>query len=526
MMIYKDAPGIWKEYQEGRAYNEGIDLYDTVEKNENFYTGKQWEGVNAPDLEKPVLNFLKRVVSYLIATVVSDDVAASLTPQRQDPQGDLAAKALSSELMRIMEQAKLTSLNRDLVRNTAVDGDGCYYLYFDPEVEMGQEAKGDIRIELTDNTRILFGNPYQTEVQKQPYILLVQRNRLETVREEAKRRGVRDIDCIRPDSGEAMDREADGKLVTVLIKLWKDEKSGTIHFTRSTQDVLLQPETDTGYRLYPVAYWSWERVKNSYRGQAAITGLIPNQIFVNKLWAMAMEHQKKLAFPKLFYDATKIDQWTNKVGQAIKVRGNPNEAVAATFRAGDMSAQVLELVDRTIRYTKEFMGANDAALGSVRPDNTSAIIALQQANAVPLQLQKLGFYQFIEDAIRVMLEIMRVDFGSRYIFLPNEDGIKEEILYDFSKVDLDALQLRVDVGASAYWSQLTQMQTMDNLFAKGIITDAITYLEGVPDEYVKGKNQIIAKLKAKKAEEGMKGEAAQGGESVGEVPTLPDTAAY
>ena len=129
LMIYKDAPGIWKEYQEGRAYNEGMDLYDTVEKNENFYTGKQWEGVNAPDLEKPVLNFLKRVVSYLIATVVSDDVAASLTPQRQDPQGARAAKALSSELGRIMEQAKLTSLNRDLVRNTAVDGDGCYYLY-------------------------------------------------------------------------------------------------------------------------------------------------------------------------------------------------------------------------------------------------------------------------------------------------------------------------------------------------------------------------------------------------------------
>ena len=34
-----------------------------------------------------------------------------------------------------------------------------------------------------------------------------------------------------------------------------------------------------------------------------------------------------------------------------------------------------------MQFTKEFSGATDAALGSVRPDNTSAIIALQKASS-------------------------------------------------------------------------------------------------------------------------------------------------
>ena len=68
---------LWKEYSDGVDYNESIGLYETVRKNENFFIGNQWEGVNAPDLEKPVLNVLKRCVSYFLAMLSSDDIAAT-----------------------------------------------------------------------------------------------------------------------------------------------------------------------------------------------------------------------------------------------------------------------------------------------------------------------------------------------------------------------------------------------------------------------------------------------------------------
>ena len=73
-MIFKKPSGIWQEYQKALQFNESIDLVEKVKNNENFFLGRQWEGVNAPDLDKPVFNILKRVVNYFIAMLVSDDI--------------------------------------------------------------------------------------------------------------------------------------------------------------------------------------------------------------------------------------------------------------------------------------------------------------------------------------------------------------------------------------------------------------------------------------------------------------------
>mgnify|MGYP000003549762 CR=1 FL=1 len=47
------------EYQAGVQFNQGIQLYDCVNVNENFFIGKQWEGVHSNGLPTPVFNFLK-----------------------------------------------------------------------------------------------------------------------------------------------------------------------------------------------------------------------------------------------------------------------------------------------------------------------------------------------------------------------------------------------------------------------------------------------------------------------------------
>lgn len=73
MRIKTTPQEIWNEYEKGVSYNQsqGVNLYETVRQNENFFIGRQWEGVNAPDLEKPVINILKRVVSFFISTIAS-----------------------------------------------------------------------------------------------------------------------------------------------------------------------------------------------------------------------------------------------------------------------------------------------------------------------------------------------------------------------------------------------------------------------------------------------------------------------
>ncbi len=486
---------IYHEYEDGVAYNTSIGLYDTVKQNEQFYLGRQWEGLVAPDLDKPVLNFLKRVSSYIVAMLVSDDIGIELTPFHRTEENEHSCELLKNEIEQVIERAKAKTLTRDMLRNCVVDGDGCFYWYFDPFAGGPQAVKGEVKVELVDNTRVLFGNPFVADVQKQPYIILVKREQIDAVRERAAQFGGKQTD-IKPDhEGPLYSEEGYNPrdLVTVLVKLYR--KDGRVYFTEVTRDAVVRPETDTGYTLYPVSYMNFEKVKNSYHGQALITGLIPNQIAVNKLWAMAIHHQHTMAFPKIFYDRMKIKQWSNRVGEAIGVSGNPNEAVTAAFRAPDMSAQLTEIVDRTIQYTKEFMGASDAVLGTVKPDNASAIIAVQKATAAPLELQKLSLYQFVEDYVRIVAEMICAHYGSRVVTYTDADGEQRNESFDFGTINLEELALEVNIGASSYWSELTQLGTLDNLFAKGVITDALLYLESVPDSYIKNKNKIMAKLK-------------------------------
>ena len=507
------ASSIWQEYQKGVTYNTRMQIYDTVKKNENFYIGKQWEGLRAPDLAKPVINVLKRVVSYFISMIVSDDVGATFTPFQKSDRLEREAKILSDQVEQVIEQANVKALSREALRDAAVDGDGCLYFYFDPDAESGQEARGRICAELLPNTSVYFGNPYDAQVQAQPYIILAMRKTLEAVREEARELGVSKAEtaAIVPDEDRNRYDPSGGEddaLVTVLLKFWRQD--GEIWAAKATHDVMLREPWSTGYTRYPLALLPWEKMKNAYHGVSAISAMIPNQIAINQLFAMAIHHVKTMAFPKVIYDASKIPNWSNKVGQAIGTIGNPNDAVATGFRAPDMSAQVLELIERLTQKTLEFMGASDAALGNVQPNNTSAIIATQKASAMPLELQRLAFYRFTEEYVRIIVDMIREDYGLRRVNV-TEDGVDRSVLFDFSEISDANLSMQVDVGAATYWSELMQIQTMDNLFTKGIITDAITYLEGVPDRYIRGKGKILDKLR----------EAQQQAEAQQNQPALP-----
>ena len=141
------------EYEAARAYKQRIGVYDTAQRNERFFIGDQWYGVNAPrDLDKPVFNILKRVVAYFVATVVSDDVAVSIS----DLYGEDSLEDVSRQLTAVIETASIKDKNRDVIRNAAVDGDGCLYLYFDPDRETGQAVRGAIAAEVIDNTNLHF----------------------------------------------------------------------------------------------------------------------------------------------------------------------------------------------------------------------------------------------------------------------------------------------------------------------------------------------------------------------------------
>lgn len=493
-MIKKDPTGIWHEYEKAILFNEHVELAERVKKNENFFHGKQWEGVFAPDLDKPVFNILKRVVNYFIAMLVSDNISIhlSLFNKKSDNVNRILLGAVERQAEQVMEYAKFGKLSRAVLRDAAVDGDGCLHVYFDPDVPTGWgDVTGIITAELIDNTRVFFGNPQISEPQKQPYILLESRKSVDAVREEMKRnkRPEEDLDAITTDSSAYTELDGeylDDDKVTVITKYWRE--NGHIRYIKTIKNAVVKEETDPGLLLYPVTYMSWERVKNCYHGTGVIDGLIPNQMAINKMAALAQQFIRQQAFPRVLYNERKLARWEEGI-RPMAVDGDPSDVLYQDRHNINMSSQVGEYLDKFIANTRDLMGASDAALGSVKPDNTSAIVAVQKSTAVPLELVKQEYYQFVEDFVRITIDQMRVFYGQRTVLAEDEEGETQEIPVDFSMLNDMVLEFDVDVGAAAYWSELSSLSTLDNLYQKGLV-EPLTYLENIPDNLVPGKAQI------------------------------------
>ena len=513
-MKIPDLKEIITRFEKAFQFNQQIGLYDTVEVNENFFIGNQWQGVEANGLPTPVFNFLKQVVLFQVATITSDNLAVQVSPMPSTSPYTVAqlekiAEIINHQFNAIIERNRIVTRNREFLRNAAVDGDGAMHFYFDPTIENGQAVKGEIMAEIIENTRVLFGNPNCRDVQQQPYIMMPRREMVEEVRyraEQLKEAGLcklEDVGAITADSEKFQnkyDSYTDDK-VTVITYYFRNRETKTIWCIEATEKAIIREAYDTEYSLYPLVWINWDYIQDCYHGQAMITGLLPNQKFVNKMFAMVGISLLTTAFPKVIYDKNRV-KWDGSVGTAVGVNGNVND-VAKTIDGASVNPQIAQFMELCINKTRSFLGASDVAMGDSRPDNTSAIIALQRAANTPMELTKQNLYQCIEDMGRIWLDIMSVRYGTRMVEtsldldkpgeqplgmnLPTQNFMKP---FDFSILKKIQLAIKQDVGASSYWSEIASMQTIDNLLMNNKIT-LKQYLERIPNGYIAKKQELI-----------------------------------
>lgn len=515
---------IQKRFEKCFDFNSRIGLFDTVQVNEDFFIGNQWNGVESNGLPTPTFNFLKQVVLFQVATITSDNLTLQATPMPSVSPYDTKtleqiAEITSHQYAAIIERNRIVTKLREFLRNAAVDGDGCMYFHFNPDVENGQLVKGEIEAEVIENTRVYFGNPNCRDVQRQPFIILSRRSMVDDVRwyaDEMKEAGychIENVDDIKADSEKwqnKYDSYTDDK-VTVLTYLFKNRDTGTIWCIEATETGIIREAYDTEYTLYPLIWINWDYIHDCYHGQSMLTGLLPNQKFINKIFAMVGISLLTTAFPKVVYDQTRITRWDGGVGQAVGVRGNVND-VAKTIDGAAVNPQIAQFMELCISKTRSFLGASDVAMGDSRPDNTSAIIALQRAANTPMELTKQNLYQCVEDMGRIFIDIMSVRYGVRRVEFTQRLGSTDgpaplgmdlpdrmvTVEFDFSVLRKVQMGVKQDVGASSYWSEIANMQTLDNLLMNGHI-DAVQYLERMPNGYVARKQELIDELKARRA---------------------------
>lgn len=549
----------WNNYEAGKNYNNRLEpnYYDTVNANLDFFAGNQWRNLPDSDMPKPVFNIFKRVITFLVASLTTSKVKLNYEPLMltdNTPELEIdAADVANSQTSTLFEKLKMDSKVRESQFDGAITGDYCAHFYFDMTKRPYNYApgiKGEICMELVDGVNVMFGNANSPIVDIQPYIIVIGRDTVENLRAEARRHAkMRQQEQMKAEAQEMQDKEetesdgfeaiqedkenyyqagsaaeievdADesGKALYIIVyrkvkktrmvmnpvtKLEEPEEYCTIMASKSVRAAYIYENVDTNLSRYPVAWGNWEKQKNTYHGRALATGILPNQIFINRMFAMVMYHLMMTAFPKAVYNAEAIDIWDNAVGEAIPVTGVGLDTnlknIAGYLEPANMSNQIVQVIEMVMQYTKEMLGVSDAALGQIDPKNTSAIIAVQKSSAIPLENPKANLYEWVEDIGQILFDMMGTYYGLRPIVreveVPDQATgqtirKKETQMFDFSIFKDMWMDVKADVGESSYWSQIAANQTLDNMLAAGHI-DIVEYLKRVPDEYIPQKQELI-----------------------------------
>jgi len=497
----------WSKYLAGIDYKNKLNLFKNSDRNERFYAGHHWDGVDTGGLPQVRLNVTKRIVNWKVSQIMSDMLTMQFSAENSanyDPANpnkimelQKIAKLLTDYSRTTSERLKQDSLDEQALFDAALAGDGISYFYWDESInaglnEMGAPIKGDMAEELIDNVCYFPGNtndprPNDKNGPLQPYIILSFRKLVKDVKAEAIANGMDEHEAqgIMPDDEtqyragdrakqEPSERGEGGGYCTVLLKMWVED--GTIWARRSTRNVVIRDDWDTGLHRYPVAVLQWTPRKNSCHGEAEATELIPNNIAINKLMATMILWTMLMAWPKAIYDRNRIDAWTNDITKAIPVDGEVSGA-AQFLQPQGLPAQVQSLFDLLVQTTKDMAGANETALGDNSITKTAAgIIALQKASALPLSTNKRRFAQYKEDIGLIWMDFWLTKYNvSRMLTVEqtNPETQQTEIAqvpFDGSQYGQTAFSLKIDVGASTQWSEQASIMTLDNLLQQKLIT--------------------------------------------------------
>lgn len=497
----------WLQYEAGKDYKRRIGLYQTVRQNERFYRGDQWHMIDSGNLPRPVFNVVKRVVDYLTCSVTPERVSISYTDERcpylkceEMERSKKITEILNANAKYRWERSQMDAKLYRLVSDAAITGDGVLYSYWRTDADGDGIYVGDIQTEVIDNVNLFVADVNKCDIQSQEYIILAGRASVFSLKEEAKANGVseKDIAYIVSDDCEDRDRagdyssiELDGedeKKATYLVKFWRED--GRVCFEKSTRNCVIA-RVKTPCRLYPVAYFNWSATKNSFHGTSVVSGMVPNQKYINRAYAMVMKHMSDTAFSKVIYDQSRIPEWSNEVGEAIAAMGGTNVSDAvAVLGVGKLQDKYLDFLANIITTTKELSNATETALGNVNPQNTSAIMAIQEASKVPLKLVRSALYQCIEDLANIWADMTVAYFAAdRLVPMLNKNGVftAEPLSNESGQIHLRAF---VDIVDSSTYSSAVTLSILDKLLDNGQIT-LEQYLNRIPKDYVYNTNELI-----------------------------------
>ena len=537
---------IFLEYQSANEYKNSIGdrgIYEQSKMNERFFVGDQWHGVNAGNTRPLVRrNIIKRIGEYKISTLCANPIAVNYssegTPSESGqmdileniPEGKVTdeeitavMRALSLYETSTAERIKLNEKLVDLVREAYISGTAFFYTYWDEKVETGlfadeektSKIMGDIACQVQNVVNVILGDPNLDDIQSQPYIIVSQRKPLWQVKQECKENGVNNKD-IKSDDGTSVyagdrgeNQPKDNENVTVLTKFFKVFENGEtrVKAIRVTENAVVKKEWDLSLRLYPFAKFTWQPRFSSAYGDSEITYLIPNQIAINRALSAEVWSLMITGMPKIVVNRDIVSQnVTNDPGQIININAGEDYDVHRALSyvyPPQFANQMQNVINDIALNTLYDSGANDAALGDIRPDNASAVIAIREAALQPMQVYQMRFYSCVEEIARIFADFWVNMYGERPLKIQDQNGVRY-MPFNSERYKNLIINAKVDVGASTIWGESVVVSSLDNLLNAGIITP-IQYLKRLPKGTIPDITGLIDEISAPQEEDVLTG---------------------
>lgn len=500
--------GIWNLYEIGKEYNNMHGLYSEGRENYNFYNGNQWEGLKRPlkSSDPIVLNIIKPIIKYKTNIVNQNAYSIVFNPNTYETLDELetlknVTKGLNQFVMRMWEKSQSGKKVKNIVRNSAINSEAIIHFFSDGEIINSEEI---------DKNNIYYGNESESDIEKQPYILVTFRKPVEDVKtlarkykEEGKNKLtnadinkiVADQDTLEQQGNEYMTQEI-SPMCLVVMKFKRNEK-GTINVSASTRLVDILEEQDTEAKRYPLAHFIWEEQKGYARGLSEVRGLKANQIEINKTATRRSISVATTAFPKIVYDKDRVGnpESLEQVGSKIElenVRADDVTKIVNYLRPATMSPDAFNLQQDLINGTRELAGAGDNATGNIDPTQASgkAILAVQQASQMPINEQVDNYKYFLEDCANIIFDIIKTEYVDGLTLYTQEETINDlgqtetfETPFKVSQKDLEAIDinLKIDITPQSPYDRYAMEMSLENLLLRGMIT-LEEYTEALPED--------------------------------------------
>lgn len=514
----------WKRFERGRDYIYRKGLITKTTKNWNFYIGKQWEGVESGDEKLPSYPFIEGVIKYKVSTIAQNNMVAKFSDMDGRQELNDAYDKMNNLFSRCWERANMERRIWNVLREGAVTGDGVFYF--------GTSDFADV--ELIQNTNIFYGDESEPEIQKQPYLILWQRRSVKDVRAEAELNGVasEELSLILPDhetqdvvgNKDELDTPNNKEEAKVTCIIHLEKKGGVVHVCKSTKNVIYEPEhpiavtnpdgsQGRGMSLYPLVKFSWKDYPNDARGVSEVEQLIPNQIEINKTLARRSQIIKLTAFPRLAYDSNAITnpEDLENVGSPIEVTTGGVQSInqmISYLNPATSNNDAKNYADDLLNITQELVGAGETARGNIELNRvaSSAILAVRDMSAQPLNEQVSKLKEFAEDLAWVCLDITMVyNPNGIEVLVENEDpvtGMKSSEMKIITKEEFDAMKpnIRIDTSNDNPWTKEAEQTWLDNALAQQHITFE-EYVELLPTNGIAPKVKLETIMKRRMAQQ-------------------------